>query len=684
MIGEPAENLAAGQRVELVGRMGRFSAPLNPGQFDRAAAARANHTLVWMSTPAADGATILTGSHRPWYSRMYWNLRAAARQHLAALGSADEGDLLDALIIGERSPSLDALNRTMIQAGIAHFLSISGQHLVVFLGFIYFLCRLCMLPPRRSAMAVLAVLAGYLLLTEPQAPLLRSAIMATALCAATIRRRYYGALNALAASAIVLLAADPLQLFSAGFQLSFVIVAGMAILHRPVRWLIFGRWLRRRGLVVFRTDQGLSRWVNYRLTDWMINIATLAIVAYASAAPLVAYHFGIFSPYAPVLSLLLSPLIVAVLVPGYISMALLWPLPGLSYVIGRGASAAAGLTSRAVEAMGVLPGLSLELRPLSVGWVVLCYAVMALVAFGRRLPFGRAATSAAGLVLCGWTVISQLPAPAPQAAELHLLSVGAGQCAILRTPAGRTFIFDAGTSSGYDAYRQVLGPFLRNQRLPAPAAAFVSHGNIDHFNALGHLVAKGDLRKVYVNDFFGANRAAPSQDESAPVQFLQLLADRKADLVRLRAGQTIELDGRTRVEVTWPPAGRGDDLSVNAGCMVLRVVCDDRSVLLPADLDEDGLRQVAAQAQKIAADVLLLPHHGGWEESLPEFFQAVGPKIVLASASRDPAVLGAAEASGRTEFYRRVGESGRYYTTCRNGWIRVRFGQNKLEARTMR
>ena len=54
---------------------------------------------------------------------------------------------------------------------------------------------------------------------EPRAPLLRSGLMAAALCVATISRRRYSGLNALAAAAIVLLAIDPLQLFSPGFQL---------------------------------------------------------------------------------------------------------------------------------------------------------------------------------------------------------------------------------------------------------------------------------------------------------------------------------------------------------------------------------------------------------------------------------------------------------------------------------
>jgi len=680
---EPADHLAAGQYVELLGRMGRFRAPANPGQYDRAAAGRRNHTLVRMTVPASDGAAVLAGIDPPWYARVYWNVRASARQHLARLGTAADGRLLNALIVGERHPALSGLNRAMIRCGIAHFLSISGLHLGVFLGFIYLLCRLCVLSPRRSAAVVLGVLAAYVLLAEPRAPLLRSAIMAAALCIATIRRRRHSAPNALAAAAVALLAIDPLQLFAPGFQLSFAIVTGIICLHRPVRRRLFGRWLKRRGLMVFRADQRLGRYVRFAVVNRLMDGAVIAILAYATAAPLVAYHFGLFSPYAAPLSVLLFPLVVAVLVPGYVSMALLWPLPGLSYAIGRAASWAASLLGRAVEAVGVLPGVSFELRPLSAAWVLGCYVALGLVVFARRLPLGRLSAAAAVIAMCLWTAATQLPASAPPTAELHLLSVGAGQCAILRTPGGRTFLLDAGTLRSYDAYEQVIAPFLRDRRLPCPRRAFVSHANTDHFNALGGLIDAGRLERIYLNDYFGSAQPGLSAEETAETEFMRSLTDAAVEVVRLRAGEVVVLDDRTVVEVVWPPPERRDDLTVNDTSLVLRITCDAQSVLLTGDLDETGQRALAGAPQAVAADVLVLPHHGGWEPSLPEFFDAVDPDVVLVSNAR--ALGGASEDEPRRAgFYGRMRTTRRYYSTRRNGWIRLRFGRGRIDVKSMR
>ena len=553
---ESDRRLTAGQDVELVGWLGRFRGPDNPGQYDAADFARNQHVLVGMSVEGADGAAIRPGGQASWFQQTMWKVRALAREHWAGLGAEQDDRLLDALIIGERHPALQSLNRTMMQAGVVHFMSISGSHLAIFLGFVYLLCRLASLTPRRSAVAALVILIVYIALAEPNAPLYRSAIMAGAVCIAVICRRAGAAINALAASAVILLAIDPLDLFSAGFQLSFGLVAGMLLFNQSAKKLIFGRWLRRRGLMVFRGHSRARRWLTHLAADWFMTGVSVGVVSYIISIPLVAYHFGLFSPYAAVLSMLLGPLITFVLVPGYISLALAWPMPNLSHTFGTLAAHAANWLAVAVDAMKWLPGLCFEMRPVPVWWVLLFYAAAAGVVYCRRIPWGRAVAVAGLLAMLAGTVYTQLPAPAPGVAELHVLSVGSGQCVVLRTPSGKTFVIDAGTRSDMDVCQQVLLPFLRDRKFPAPSAAFVSHANTDHYAALAGLAERGSLERVYMNEFFG--QGTDGADESPPVRFLDNLRRCGVEVIRFSAGQTLQLDGQTRLEVLWPPPGRRD------------------------------------------------------------------------------------------------------------------------------
>ena len=681
-VGQPDRRLAPGQEVELGGWISRPRPPDNPGQYDWAERARRAYVLARMDVEGSGCVSILSGLHRPWYQDVAWRLRAGMRQHLATTGQDRGSHLLAALLVGERSRALRSLNDAMVHSGIAHFLSISGLHLGVFLGFVYLLCRLAMLTPRRSAVAVLLVLGAYMLLAEPRAPLLRSAIMAVSLCTATILRRRHAALNALAAAAIILLAIDPLQLFSAAFQLSFVIVAGLILLHAPVEMLLFGRWKRRRGLMVFRNDQRFRRWWWHSAGNWATGSVALALAAYLVAAPLVAYHFGLFCPYAPLLSLLLLPLVVVVLVPGYLSMALAWPMPNLAHAFGSLAARAAEALAGAVDlAREVLPGMSFELRPIGAIAAALCYVALFAWLFHRRVRFGRLWASAAAVAAAGLLVYTQLPSPAPDAAQLHVLSVGHGQCAVLRTPSGKTVLIDAGAQRGLDVYARVLGPFLLAKRFPPPAAAFISHANSDHYSAMPAVMNRHRPGAVYVNEYFGraGTRKTVPRAETEILDELTAGADR---VIRLapRPGQKIQLDDRTSVEVLWPPPGRAD-LNVNDTSLVLRITCDGKTVLLVGDVDTVAQAELAGAG--LGADVLVMPHHGSWRQTLPAFVAAVDPDVVIVSSASNPAAHRGGSPDRRA-FFTRLKRSTRYRSTAQSGWIRVQFGAGGIDVQTMR
>jgi competence protein ComEC len=168
-------------------------------------------------------------------------------------------------------------------------------------------------------------------------------------------------------------------------------------------------------------------------------------------------------------------------------------------------------------------------------------------------------------------------------------------------------------------------------------------------------------------------------------------AKRQTHVVRLRAGETIDLDGRTRVEVLWPDATAATQpaLSTNDTALVLRVTCDGRSVLLPADVDvvaERRLISAAAAAgagELLRADVLVLPHHGSWKETLPQFFGLVSPRYVLVSNARDRDVPASSSPPLR-EFASHLKTAYRYYSTAQNGCVRVRFGAGGIEVLTTR
>ena len=678
VVDEPYKTFRPGERLELAGWLSRYPRPRNPGQFDARAFARRTGVQARLRVPTEQGVTRLEDV-QPGPVGWLWRWRAAMRQYLAETGEPQTGRLISALVLGQRHPALATLERTMQRAGLAHYLSISGLHLGIFLGFCYLLCRLATLSSRRAALVVLLLLGAYLLLAEARPPLLRSAIMAAFLLLAVFRGRPGASLNALAAAAIVLLVIDPRQLLAPGFQLSFVIVGGLILLGKRMQQWLFGHWLARRGLTVFRDSGRLRRWLSYNLTDLAVSAVTLVVTAWLLAVPLAAMHFGYLSPWAPLLSLAVFPLILAVLIPAYSALALAGPLPNLAALLADLAAVPAEFLQRIIDALTALPGLMLTVRPVGWGWTLLCYATLLAVLYARRSRLRKLLAGGLLLGLVGLTVATQRPArPPARTAELHLLAVGAGQCAVFQTPSGRTYLFDAGSRSGFDAYHRVLSPFLRNRRLPDPDAAFISHANTDHYSALPSLVRDGRCQTVWLCDAFDRSADNPY---SAPARMMQILLRHDVDIRRLRRGDALDLDDQTRMEVLWPPPGR-DELLSNDTSLVLRITCGGRSLLLPGDIDLIAQQALLEDPDQLRCDVLVMPHHGGWAKTLPAFVEAVDPEVVLASGHQDPMGPSTAKARIKT-FYRSLRDKYRFHATSSEGWLGVQFGPAGVHVQTM-
>lgn len=161
----------------------------------------------------------------------------------------EEYGIAQALLIGYR----EELDKEIVQAytntGVVHIIAISGLHL----GLIYvtLLQLLQWLPKKKwmdvcKALLLILVLWAFSLLTGASASVLRSAVMFTTIAVGQfVIARHTNIYNTLAAAAFFLLCYNPYFLLDAGFQLSFLAVAGILLCYKPVYgwWMIKNKWL---------------------------------------------------------------------------------------------------------------------------------------------------------------------------------------------------------------------------------------------------------------------------------------------------------------------------------------------------------------------------------------------------------------------------------------------------------
>ncbi len=234
--GEIPPDLRYGQLVELQARLRRIRNFQNPGAFDYEGFSARAHVYWTASTSAGSAVTVKPGRCGSRFEASIFALRTAALGRIERLypDNPYATAMMEATLIGESTRMERIWTDRFRRTGTYHMLVIDGLHITILAAFLLFFLRLCFLP-EITALAITAS-AGWLyaLVSGFNAPAIRAAGGFTLYVAARYFYRRGQLLNLLAAVAIVYLLWDPGQLFEAGFQLSFLAVAAIALLATPI------------------------------------------------------------------------------------------------------------------------------------------------------------------------------------------------------------------------------------------------------------------------------------------------------------------------------------------------------------------------------------------------------------------------------------------------------------------
>lgn len=206
-------------------------------------------------------------------------------------------------------------------AGIVHVLSVSGFHLTLLAGLVFFLIRgIFALFPRLgtvintkklAAFLSLLVVLFYLFISGLQIPAVRSFIMIAVILMAVMLDRSAISLRTAVLAGVFILAIWPESLLNAGFQLSFIAVFAMLSLYETLM-----RWFKASP---YRTHLWYKGWLIFVGSVCVSILATLSTALYG------AYHFNQFAPYSVLGNLLTSALFSFAIMPLLLIAVLVMP-----------------------------------------------------------------------------------------------------------------------------------------------------------------------------------------------------------------------------------------------------------------------------------------------------------------------------------------------------------------------
>jgi competence protein ComEC len=314
-----------GSFVEFKARLAPPLEPLSPGGYDFArdmyfhGIGASGFVLgrVQVTKPPAEGGWWLR------YAAAIDAMREAIDKRIRAVLPGDKGAIASALITGKRDAISTEVNDAMFISGLGHVLSISGFHMVVVVGIVFFAVRasFALIPAfgrypikKWAALAALATATFYLLLSGSEVATQRSFIMIAIVLVAVLLDRSALTLRTLTMAAFGVLLLAPEAVVHPSFQMSFAAtLALVAVYAGGARWMSSG------------ADTPLAA----RLALWgareMVSLLLASLVAGSATTIYAAYHFHRLAPYGALANLLAMPVVSAFVMPMGIAGALLVP-----------------------------------------------------------------------------------------------------------------------------------------------------------------------------------------------------------------------------------------------------------------------------------------------------------------------------------------------------------------------
>lgn len=608
----------AGQRVRITGVLQPPPGPRAPGLFDyREHLRRQNVHFQLKSESEADWRLAPDNAVAgPGWSERFIRWAKLALAH--GLPDDESLRLQWAMTLGWKAALTDEVSEPFMRSGTLHIFAISGLHIALIAGIFVQLAKVVRVPRHRCWLVVIPLLWAYTYATGMQASAIRSTIMMSVVIGGWALQRPPNLLNSLFTAALIILGWQPQQLFQASFQLSFLVVLGIALLLPPVeKWC--QKWFEPDPMLPRDLRPEWRRWLDLP-AQWLVKSVATSFAAWLGSLPLTAFYFHLLTPGSLLANLLVVPASSLALASSIASLMTYGWAPWLADLFNNAGWTLMNLMVWLSNWFAAVRSFAWHV-PAPTFWEIVFYvaAMFPLLngwlkdARRRWVPIAGAAALAVSLVV-RWYGESQ-------STRLTVLPLHGGQIIHLDAP-GRAgdLLVDCGNTNSYEF---LLRPYLKAAGVNGLARLALTHGDIRHVGAAPELAGQFPIGQVLASS----------------VRFRSPFYRKFQEQLAAKPGWEREIhDGDDVVgwQVFHPrPADRftqADD-----GALVLRGTLGQTTILLLSDLGREGQRLLLDRYPDLRSDVVVLGLPTRGEPLNDALLAAIRPRLIIVADSDSPA-----------------------------------------------
>ncbi|MDQ0216803.1 competence protein ComEC [Oikeobacillus pervagus] len=509
-----------------------------------------------------------------------------------------------ALLFGDRSLAEDELLTAYQRLGIIHLLAISGLHVGLISGALFYILIRMGITKEYANIILLIFLPIYAIVAGGSPPVIRATLMTIVVLLSLQRPEKWTPLDALSCSLLIVLILQPYLIYHVGFQLSYAVSFSLILSSTRI-------------IPIFQT--------------LFSKMFAITVISQTASIPIMLFHFFEISFLSLITNLFFVPFYAFIVLPFILGTFLLqFFLPGI---------------------MSLLPVFMVIVQPIHEVAIRLSQWKYATIITGipndLLLALYIMATICAfiiwekkrGLIYGSFVVVLTivfhlfLPFCHPQG-EVNFIDIGQGDSILVRLPYSKgTYLIDTGgvlpfkkehwkeRQQSFSIGEDVLIPYFKSKGITQIDKLILTHSDYDHIGASIEIMEHLKIKEIIIS---------PGSEAKAVMKNIIHQAQRREIPVQYGiAGQSWTVQGAF-FSFLHPADTRYEG---NDDSLVLYMELGGKTWLLTGDLEKEGEEDLVKRYH-VNVDILKVGHHGSRTSTTEPFLDMLSPSYAIISVGK--------------------------------------------------
>lgn len=582
--------LKYGATCKVVGEIELPNKSRNPGQFDYRDYLLSKGISHQMMMSSLDDLSCKGSSPL----HILYSMREDIMNYITLKLSDETGAWFNALVLGNDSNISENTIELFQRWSISHLLAISGLHVGLITGLIYFiLVKLNIVTKEKAQWLMIIFLPMYAFLAGGEPSVWRASSMFLLLMIFNKIKLKFSVTDILSIAFLVLLFFDKYMIYHIGFQLSFIVTFGLILSRR----------------LIANTESDFFR------------VLQISFIAQMMILPLQINYFSTFQPLSILLNTFVVPYFSLFVMPYMFLLMILLPLP--NFFINAFDSLFIKIHTSLlliIEKVDQLFNFPFVIGDFPLLFSFIYYGLFFIMM--TNLQKDKLLNSFKyGCVMTGLIIFVYLKPYMSPTGTVTMLDIGQGDAFVIELPYRKgVFMIDAGSRFSFTdfhpssrEYKQIIKPYLYSRGIQNIDAIFLSHKDIDHMGSFQYLIEDFNVNKLIISEYY-------ELDEEE----LFVLNENNIQVKRIKASQNINI----RDQQFFALAPFHNENSENDNSLVIFSELGGKFWLFTGDIGKDIERQIASEYD-LAVDILKVAHHGSNTSTDKDFLSTINPSVAL-------------------------------------------------------